>query len=347
MLGSALVTLDRRGGGAPVAGRGRVKGRQLAALPPYTSSVSSTTTDRFRVAASERAPASRSARSRTSMSTATSPSAARPSAHGDENASVRHSTASSTTRSRKTRERARGDRRRARADRGRNLRYLRSAAEADRRGAPRGDPVRDALHRRQAAGRSGVDERAGAQPGRPRRLVDGRAHTDLGRATRRSRRGAHQWVGARRGRRRRDRRRPGDQARRLEPRSRSARRSDVVGPFSIHHVQNSGHRVRALLERDPARDRRSRGSRSRWMLVFFARSARGIRCCPSALGLVIGGSISNLVDRVRLGHVTDFIDIRYWPAFNLADTFIVRRGRDPACRPARGGARAAPRPAAA
>jgi signal peptidase II len=43
---------------------------------------------------------------------------------------------------------------------------------------------------------------------------------------------------------------------------------------------------------------------------------------PAALGLLIGGSLSNLVDRVRLGHVTDFIDFRYWPAFNLADSFI-------------------------
>jgi signal peptidase II len=41
-----------------------------------------------------------------------------------------------------------------------------------------------------------------------------------------------------------------------------------------------------------------------------------------ALGLVMGGSVSNLVDRVRLGHVTDFLDLQYWPAFNLADTFI-------------------------
>jgi signal peptidase II len=44
---------------------------------------------------------------------------------------------------------------------------------------------------------------------------------------------------------------------------------------------------------------------------------------PVALGLVIGGSMSNLVDRVRLGYVTDFVDLRWWPAFNLADSFIV------------------------
>jgi signal peptidase II len=42
-----------------------------------------------------------------------------------------------------------------------------------------------------------------------------------------------------------------------------------------------------------------------------------------ALGLLIGGSTSNLIDRIRLGHVTDFLDLRYWPAFNLADSFIV------------------------
>jgi signal peptidase II len=33
--------------------------------------------------------------------------------------------------------------------------------------------------------------------------------------------------------------------------------------------------------------------------------------------------MSNLLDRVRLGYVTDFIDLRHWPAFNLADSFIV------------------------
>ena len=59
------------------------------------------------------------------------------------------------------------------------------------------------------------------------------------------------------------------------------------------------------------------------MLVFFARSGARHPVLPVALGLLIGGSVSNLVDRVRLGHVTDFLDLRYWPAFNLADTFIV------------------------
>jgi signal peptidase II len=59
------------------------------------------------------------------------------------------------------------------------------------------------------------------------------------------------------------------------------------------------------------------------MILFFARSGSRHPVLPVALGLVIGGSVSNLVDRVRLGHVTDFLDLKFWPAFNLADTFIV------------------------
>ena len=45
--------------------------------------------------------------------------------------------------------------------------------------------------------------------------------------------------------------------------------------------------------------------------------------CKSALGLVLGGTLGNLVDRVRLGYVTDFIDVGIWPSFNIADSAIV------------------------
>ena len=47
-----------------------------------------------------------------------------------------------------------------------------------------------------------------------------------------------------------------------------------------------------------------------------------------ASGLVIGGAVGNLIDRFRLGYITDFIDVRlwgnfHWPVFNLADSAIV------------------------
>jgi signal peptidase II len=60
-----------------------------------------------------------------------------------------------------------------------------------------------------------------------------------------------------------------------------------------------------------------------WMLVHFARSGSRHILFPVALGLLVGGSVSNLVDRVRDGHVTDFIHVSHWPTFNLADSFIV------------------------
>ena len=41
-----------------------------------------------------------------------------------------------------------------------------------------------------------------------------------------------------------------------------------------------------------------------------------------AFGLLAGGAVGNLADRVRLGHVTDFIDLPPWPPFNLADVAI-------------------------
>ncbi|MEA1958253.1 MAG: signal peptidase II [Chloroflexota bacterium] len=41
-----------------------------------------------------------------------------------------------------------------------------------------------------------------------------------------------------------------------------------------------------------------------------------------SLGLVLGGSVGNLIDRVRFGEVTDFIRMGSWPVFNLADAAI-------------------------
>ena len=39
-------------------------------------------------------------------------------------------------------------------------------------------------------------------------------------------------------------------------------------------------------------------------------------------GLILGGAIGNLYDRLRYGHVIDFLDFRVWPVFNIADSAI-------------------------
>ena len=96
----------------------------------------------------------------------------------------------------------------------------------------------------------------------------------------------------------------------------------VAGPLSIHHVQNSGIAF-GLFSSATAVVTVVTAGAVVWMLVFFARSGSRHPVLPAALGLLIGGSVSNLVDRIRLHHVTDFIDLKWWPAFNLADSFIV------------------------
>ena len=60
------------------------------------------------------------------------------------------------------------------------------------------------------------------------------------------------------------------------------------------------------------------------ILVLYLRYLpRGSTLLHVGLGLDLGGAIGNLIDRVRLGEVTDFIDIGAWPVFNLADSAIV------------------------
>ena len=61
------------------------------------------------------------------------------------------------------------------------------------------------------------------------------------------------------------------------------------------------------------------------LLVWIHRSDS--RLTASALGLVVGGALGNLLDRLRQGAVADFLDFYigsyHWPAFNLADVAIV------------------------
>lgn len=96
----------------------------------------------------------------------------------------------------------------------------------------------------------------------------------------------------------------------------------VLGPFSIHHVRNSGIAF-GLFANATGIVIVLTVLAVTAMLAYFGRAGLRHPILPVALGLVLGGSVSNLSDRLRLGHVTDFLDLDYWPAFNLADTFIV------------------------
>ena len=57
------------------------------------------------------------------------------------------------------------------------------------------------------------------------------------------------------------------------------------------------------------------------LLAYFATHVhRPLAWLPT--GMLLGGALGNVVDRIRDGAVTDFVKVPYWPAFNVADTAI-------------------------
>ena len=58
------------------------------------------------------------------------------------------------------------------------------------------------------------------------------------------------------------------------------------------------------------------------IVIFLRYLRRPTLSARVVLGCIIGGAIGNLVDRFRLGYVVDFVDVGWWPVFNLADSTI-------------------------
>ncbi|HEY4972057.1 MAG TPA: signal peptidase II [Steroidobacteraceae bacterium] len=62
------------------------------------------------------------------------------------------------------------------------------------------------------------------------------------------------------------------------------------------------------------------------LLLWLRRIDRSATALASAVALILGGALGNLIDRLRLGHVIDFIHVHwgdhYFPAFNVADSAI-------------------------
>lgn len=63
-----------------------------------------------------------------------------------------------------------------------------------------------------------------------------------------------------------------------------------------------------------------------FVVYYFYKSACQSRAEAAVLGMVLGGAAGNVIDRIFVGHVRDFLDFRFgslsWPTFNAADTFI-------------------------
>lgn len=104
----------------------------------------------------------------------------------------------------------------------------------------------------------------------------------------------------------------------------------IPGFFRLWHVQNFGAVWGLFSEHGP--------SAISWVItgiamvaltvvtVLFCRTPAGCRCERIAYSLIIGGAAGNIVDRLRCGYVTDFLDmfvgIHHWPTYNVADSAI-------------------------
>ena len=99
-----------------------------------------------------------------------------------------------------------------------------------------------------------------------------------------------------------------------------------VGIFSLTHLQNTG--AAFGLFRGQSFPLTIVAIISAIALLFYALFIYRLsplldtRVSKIALGLVLGGTVGNLVDRVHFGGVTDFIKVGFWPTFNIADSAL-------------------------
>jgi signal peptidase II len=95
---------------------------------------------------------------------------------------------------------------------------------------------------------------------------------------------------------------------------------DVVPGVHLVHVRNSGVAFSMLSDGGWLPTIIGLAAVSALLAFFFTHLRRPLVWLPT--GLLVGGAAGNLIDRLRVGSVTDFIKLPHWPAFNLADIAI-------------------------
>ena len=105
----------------------------------------------------------------------------------------------------------------------------------------------------------------------------------------------------------------------------------IPGVFNLIHAKNPGAAF-GLFSDSPAPWKTAVLIVTSSLLLLGAvgivwRSRRLDWKASVGMALILGGAVSNLVDRIRLGRVVDFLDVYYrsyhWPTFNVADSAIV------------------------
>ena len=92
--------------------------------------------------------------------------------------------------------------------------------------------------------------------------------------------------------------------------------------FDVHHVTNTGAAF-GLFQNGNVLLVCVGVAVSVAIVIYYRYLPGGQWLVRLSLGLQLGGALGNLIDRLRLGHVIDFLDVHIWPVFNLADSAIV------------------------
>lgn len=96
----------------------------------------------------------------------------------------------------------------------------------------------------------------------------------------------------------------------------------LPGVLSLTHVQNPGVAFGLLSGIPPVAA--ALVALTLFFLVLYNRGRwLATRAAAGGFALMAGGACGNLLDRARLGHVVDYLDLHIWPVFNLADVAIV------------------------
>ncbi|MGQ0699521.1 MAG: signal peptidase II [Panacagrimonas sp.] len=100
----------------------------------------------------------------------------------------------------------------------------------------------------------------------------------------------------------------------------------VLPMFNLVHLQNRGAAFSMMSQMPPWFFVLLGVGVAVGILIWLRRNPRGQRLVASGLSLILGGALGNVIDRVRLGHVTDFVDFYvgnwHFAAFNVADAAI-------------------------
>lgn len=103
-------------------------------------------------------------------------------------------------------------------------------------------------------------------------------------------------------------------------------RIEVMAQLNFTHMQNRGAAFSMLSQLPPWSFAILGVAVSLWIVWWLRQNPLGQLRVAAALSLILGGALGNVIDRVRLGYVTDFIDFYvgtwHFAAFNIADAAI-------------------------